>query len=274
MVILAPTPDLRVAPPRPSAEHLRQLADLAEWHRVWTARNLPGAEFKPRPGDYNLHYLDLDASTEVEAQFRRRADEIMGVDNASQAARALSEAFDMLANGWTPEASRATAHPGQRYRHGWIPVAGLSLLGESHSTDRLEEIYGAAIDNEEFSPGAYVELGEHGDVHIDLAAEEPLHYHVFADMGQDDADQFGDDIDWALEATPGNRAPDPVNGLVDWRERDGVIVGYTPSGDVRIGWPAGDSDVDVLDLPPDEARVLTRKLWEFARTAIDGGGEE
>lgn len=174
---------------------------------------------------------------------------------------------------WTVAQSKATIRPGQRYRHGWIPLAGLDLLGNSYTNEYLYDQYGESVDNEEFSPGAFVELGSTGTVRIDLAGEGKDRYHVFGDMDQDQADALGDAIDWALDAKPGSRAPDPVNGLVDWRDDDGVIVGYTPDGDVRIGWPAGDDDVTVLDLPADEARVLMRKLWEFARTAFPDADE-
>lgn len=171
---------------------------------------------------------------------------------------------------------KATIRPGQRYRHGWIPLAGLDLLGNSHTNEYLSDLYGDGVDSEEFSPGAFVELGSNGTIHIDLAGKDEDRYHIFADMDQDDggADALGDAIDWALDAKPGSRAPDPVNGLVDWRDDDGVIVGYTPDGDVRIGWPAGDDDVTVLDLPADEARVLMHKLWEFARRALPDAEEE
>jgi hypothetical protein len=123
-----------------------------------------------------------------------------------------------------------------------------------------------------FSPGAHVELSEHGDVHIDLASGEPGKYHVFADRTQTEADELGADINWALERSRdmGHRPPEPNNGLVDWIDRDGIIVGYDPDGNIRLGWPAGDNDVDVLDLPPDEAETLAEALTRFGAMALPG----
>jgi len=168
---------------------------------------------------------------------------------------------------------RRAPYPGQRYRHGWIPVSGFNLLGRAQTQDDLESSYGAAYDSAEFSPGAHVELSEIGDVHIDLAGEQPDTFHVFGDMSQEGAAQLSDDIWWALNRAAGDgghRPPDPVNGLSDWVDRDGVIVGYTPGGDIRLGWPRADDDVDVLDLPAEEAKALARKLAEFADINLDG----
>jgi hypothetical protein len=76
--------DPRVAPPRPSAERQRQLAELADWHREWASRHEGDAagSFAPdgRGADYNQHNVDLDVSSAAEDEFHARARQIMGVN--------------------------------------------------------------------------------------------------------------------------------------------------------------------------------------------------
>jgi hypothetical protein len=171
---------------------------------------------------------------------------------------------------------RGRPYPGQRYRHGWIPVAGLGVLGKHYSQTELEGFYGGALDNEEFSPGAIVELGEDGTVHIDLGAEVEDRWHVFGDMTREEAQAIGDAVEWAIGHVDdtfgrrGDRPPDSSNGLVNWLDLDGVIVGYTPDGNIRVGWPdENDTDVNVLDLPRDEAMALRRALERLGLTALE-----
>lgn len=238
MVILAPTPDLRVAPPRPPAERLKQLADLAEWHRVWTARNLPGADFKPRPGDYNLHYLDVDSSSEVEAQFRRRADEIMGVDNASHAARALNEAFDLLANGWTPEVMR-NFDPGQlRVEHG---EHGGEWTASGALKDALKLASRIHLDDGETLVGSDKVQGDYGTVRMAVTEKGGrrsvrlgLGDDVFGGRHDEAGPWRGDD---ATAAENARRAPLRA-------ERDALEVGaeLTPQQQARF------DELDEMDL--------------------------
>jgi hypothetical protein len=66
---------------RPSAERVRRLAALGDWHTAWTARHAARAGFQPDEhpagSDYNLHHADLDASAAALDEFHRRADAIL-----------------------------------------------------------------------------------------------------------------------------------------------------------------------------------------------------
>jgi hypothetical protein len=175
--------------------------------------------------------------------------------------------------------SRGQPYPGQRYRHGWIPVAGVGILGKSYSQPELERTYGDAVDSDEFAPGAIVELGTSGDIHIDIASDAEDRWHVFGDMSQDDdfPPKLLDAIAWAADIrldTPGHRPPDPVNGLTDWQEVEGVIVGYAPDGTIRIGWPHGDDQFNVMDLTRDEALALHGALDELLVTDLPDPEDE
>ena len=76
-------PRPRTKPVRPSADHVRRLDELAEWHREWVATWANRAGFHPeqhpkRDSDYNLHHVDLDAPPRAQEEFYRRARDIMG----------------------------------------------------------------------------------------------------------------------------------------------------------------------------------------------------
>lgn len=183
-------------------------------------------------------------------------------------------------------------HPGElRDERGRWTVVGAAtheltqLLGKATSNHDIERSYGEAVDSDAFAEGAYAEVGTAGDVHIDLAGAADGTFHVFADMSQDDAAQFSESIWWALSRADeaGHRRPDPVNGLLDWHEIDGRVVGYTPGGRIHLGQPAaphdaegnylpGHSDLNdmvVLDLAPDEAKELARVLSRLAAVNLE-----
>lgn len=65
---------MRDTPPtRPTDKQRDQSRRLAAWHTEWVHRYLDDAEFAPAGrkagSDYNQHYLDVEASPEVEAEF-------------------------------------------------------------------------------------------------------------------------------------------------------------------------------------------------------------
>lgn len=168
-------------------------------------------------------------------------------------------------------ATTEKGRPGQRYRHGWIPIEGGNLdLGEALHQDEITRRHGELAYNHEFAPGAYVELSKTGRVHIDLATADKDRYHVVADMDRETAGSLVDDLQWAADESRdiGDRPPDPVNGLMDWRgeERTG-LVGYDPDGTVRVGWPAGGGELNVFDLHRDEANRLATYLDEMTYVA-------
>lgn len=67
-----------------SPKRRARLVALGEWHDEWTKRHLPDAPFHPEDwpegSDYNLHYLDVEATPEQEDESMSRAREIMGSD--------------------------------------------------------------------------------------------------------------------------------------------------------------------------------------------------
>jgi hypothetical protein len=174
---------------------------------------------------------------------------------------------------------RGVPHPGQRYRHDWEPVFGLDIFGKSYSNDEIRDDYGDTVDNDEFAPGAYVELAADGYLRIDVAAEQPERYHVFAEsFDQAEADELADDLDWAIDhqtglIRKGARPPDPRNGLVDWQERNEFLVGYGPDDLIRLGRKFDTDDFDSMDLSVDEATELMRALRRLSTTALPGEEE-
>lgn len=60
------------------------MAALSSWHSEWERRHAASTPFRPElhPGedDYNLHYVDLEASAEAQREFTVRAREILGQD--------------------------------------------------------------------------------------------------------------------------------------------------------------------------------------------------
>lgn len=185
---------------------------------------------------------------------------------------------------------RGHPHPGQRYRHGWVPIAGSSIgsvLGSALSNAEIDDVYGEMDDSIEFGPGAIFDYG--GDSSgavgsIRLAADQPDRWYGFADFTQDEADKLAQDLDWAIGRAydakeHGHRAPDPVNGLLDWRTDDaGQVVGYGPDGVIRLGLAesgndaAASNDVRIIDLSHEEATTLQRALEEFAGTDFSEEG--
>ncbi len=82
-------PDLNVPPAfRPDPALRAQLDELAEWHEEWEQQHLDESEFTARHegSDYPEHHLDVDGATaEAEAEFGRRANEIMGIGHVERA---------------------------------------------------------------------------------------------------------------------------------------------------------------------------------------------
>jgi hypothetical protein len=69
----------RAAPPTRE----ERLAKLGAWHSEWQRRHAETTPFRPEEHvgeDYNLHYVDVEASAEAEREFTTRAREIMGLD--------------------------------------------------------------------------------------------------------------------------------------------------------------------------------------------------
>ncbi len=67
-----------------SEERRRRMRKLSDWHREWDRRYRDAVPFQPAGRadlpDYNLHFVDLDAPREIENEYNRRANEILGLD--------------------------------------------------------------------------------------------------------------------------------------------------------------------------------------------------
>jgi hypothetical protein len=70
-------------PPTPTAEQRQQA--LSDWHQEWQERHAATTPFRPEQHaddpDYNVHHVDADAEAQADAEYWRRADEIMGIDH-------------------------------------------------------------------------------------------------------------------------------------------------------------------------------------------------
>jgi hypothetical protein len=67
----------------PDGGQQRRLEELARWHDEWVAKHEATTPFRPDDNtepDYNLFYVDLEASQEAQDEFMMRAREIMGLD--------------------------------------------------------------------------------------------------------------------------------------------------------------------------------------------------
>ncbi|WP_229071629.1 hypothetical protein [Actinoplanes sp. DH11] len=75
--------------PAPPTMEERQQA-LGAWHGEWQRRHAGSTPFRPElhaaDPDYNLHHVDLEASSEADHEFLVRAREIMGLDPETGAA--------------------------------------------------------------------------------------------------------------------------------------------------------------------------------------------
>lgn len=174
---------------------------------------------------------------------------------------------------------RGHPHPGQHYKHGWIPIAGSTMevsMGKALSSSEIDDVYGDVHDRAEFAPGALAELNTDGTVSIRLAADKPDHWYGFGDLTQEEAAVLADDLDWAVgragdAAEHGHRPPDPVNGLLDWRAAEDQVVGYGPDGTIQIGFAMVGGDPNnyrVIDLSSDEAIELQKALHDMALTDL------
>jgi hypothetical protein len=70
--------------PESDSDRDAKLAELSRWHTEWVEKHEPTTPFKPEENteysDYNLHYVDVEASAEAEDEYMMRAREIMGLD--------------------------------------------------------------------------------------------------------------------------------------------------------------------------------------------------
>jgi len=139
------------------------------------------------------------------------------------------------------------------------------------SDQELLDTYGPDYSDHEFGDGGHVRTFENGDLAVTFDNEG--RHEVWADMSSDDARQLSDDVVWAARADPNGPdyrdTPASSNGLVDWveGEDDGPLVGFYPTGDVRVGWPNGDGTYDEFDASRDEAFDFSNALDDAARDA-------
>ena len=182
-------------------------------------------------------------------------------------------------------------HPGQRFTHGWIPVAGAvlddlfgpatTMDGEDNEWVDHDEV--SHYDTRELIPGLNAELFDDGTVLLTVpSVQQSDHSHVVQHLSsQDEANQLAEDVAWAMlrdSNDHGHRPPDPVNGLSDWKVSalgdpggGGIVVGYTPDGTVRIAFPDGNTgNVIAIDLTGEEARDFQNELAQLAVTDIEG----
>jgi 8-oxo-dGTP pyrophosphatase MutT (NUDIX family) len=154
---------------------------------------------------------------------------------------------------------------GQRYRHGWIPIAPED---RSRSWDSIEKDYGGLLDSADFQDdGASVGAHEDGSVVIVFPGLREQHWDDFAAMTADGARDMADHIEKALDLDHESTPPSP-NGLVDWTlDDDGALYGVDEGGDIRIGVPSSDGRLDETDLSRDDAQRLADGLRDMADVA-------
>lgn len=186
---------------------------------------------------------------------------------------------------------RGHPYPGQRYRHGWIPVAAgaslddlfgpaVTMDGDDNEWVDHEEV--SHYDTRELIPGLNAELFDDGTVLLAVpSAEDPDRSHIVQYLAsQEDANQLAEDVSWAMfrdTSDQGHRPPDPVNGLSDWKVSapgdlggGGIIVGFTPDGTVRVAFPDGNTgNVIAIDMTSSEARDFQAELERIASTDIE-----
>jgi hypothetical protein len=75
-------PNVPGCPPEPTEKE--RMAALSAWHSEWVSKHEATTAFRPQDNagveDYNLHYVDLDASKEAQREYDVRAREILGQD--------------------------------------------------------------------------------------------------------------------------------------------------------------------------------------------------
>jgi peptidoglycan hydrolase-like protein with peptidoglycan-binding domain len=216
----------------------------------------------------------------------------LALQKALHNAHTLSPCVD---KGATKVAASAGHHvPGApyRFRHGWIPLAGavlddlfgaaVTMDGEDNEWVDHEEV--SHYDTRELIPGLNAELFDDGTVLLTVPSPQQAdHSYIVQHLAsQDDANQLAEDVAWAMfrdSSDQGHRPPDPVNGLSDWKvsagtypgDPNGVIVGYTTDGTVRIAFPDGNTgNVIAIDLTGEEARDFQSELGQVAVTDIEG----
>lgn len=154
------------------------------------------------------------------------------------------------------------------WSHGWRRE-GVPTIARTQR--EIESAYGQHDTNAEFAAGSYVEQSLQGNIHIDIADTEPDKWHVAANMDKATAARLVDSLDEMLTAASdhhvgddGERVDpghDPVNGMADWQYVDGIMVGYKPDGNIRIGFPADQpGQLNILDLTHEQAMELNMHL--------------
>lgn len=161
-------------------------------------------------------------------------------------------------------------------RHPQQAHAGVSA-GKLYTWAQIVGTYGEQIDESVFDDDSFVSVHERGEMFIGLKMDSDR-YRVVADFSASGARRLADAVrdtaDTADRYDPHSpdATPASANGLVDWSVIDGVLVGYTPLGEVSIRY-VGDSDsddldqFDGLDTGPDGAVALADALEEMAEVA-------
>jgi len=170
---------------------------------------------------------------------------------------------------------RGHPHPGQHYKHGWIPIA-VAPVAEVLTADEAARDYGDELDRVEFDDGASVVARSEGMLTIQSDAGDGR-ATIHSAPSPAEAETWADHIESSVDT-------DSTVGEVE----DGLLVARGDSGDLLLRWPVGDhvsndpNDHEGIDLRPREVSDFVAALRDMAYVTEDNqnvpdqedGGEE
>lgn len=165
------------------------------------------------------------------------------------------------------DATRGRPHPGQRYKHGWIPV-GASVM-EILTPDEAARDYGDELDRVGFDDGtgtAIVARSE-GVLTIQIDDEHTTEVEILTAPTPADAHTWADYIDDGLDLHEGEITTQ--DGLTVIRTDFGLSLRWLEGDDVPDDIDAVPDDLDGVDLTDDEVPDFTQALRDMAYVTED-----
>lgn len=153
---------------------------------------------------------------------------------------------------------RGHPHPGQHYKHGWLPVAGVPV--ELLTPGDADRDYGDELDRVEFGNGDAVVARSEGTLTIETDAGG--HTQIHAAPSPAEAESWADYIDDGLDLDEGETTH--LDDLTVLRTADGL----------SLRWPHGDEDADPeeldgVDLAEADVPGFTQALRDMAYITED-----
>jgi ADP-ribosyltransferase exoenzyme len=153
---------------------------------------------------------------------------------------------------------RGHPHPGQKYKHGWLPVAGVPV--ELLTPDEAGRDYGDELDRVEFGDADAIVARSEGTLTIETDAGEHTQVHAAPSPGE--AQEWADYIDDGLDLDEGETTTE-----------HGLTVLRTDTG-LSLRWPEGDEDSDPedydgVDLAEGDVAGFTQALRDMAYVTED-----